>query len=180
MRPVIVTWDDGSTTSTSINGTMEEIRAYYVGQRFNVGDGGNDRFLTAVDVVEPRSGYVDCACRDCMNPAISGDGKPALCGECSQTGCDWDGLQECASPTAYGMEESSPVAGWEHVSTDAWLTWWEPTGCYGVRVPNAPGCWKFEVLDNAGTPGAVAYPHLGGAVEAVGRLLSGIDHFSAE
>jgi hypothetical protein len=58
-------------------------------------------------VAHLRSGYVHCACRDCMNLAISGDGKPALCGECSQCGCDGDGLQECQSPTAYGMEEDS-------------------------------------------------------------------------
>lgn len=34
------------------------------------------------------SGYVPCACRDCMDIAISGDdGRPALCGECEEAGC---------------------------------------------------------------------------------------------
>lgn len=37
----------------------------------------------------PRSGYVDCACRDCFEVAIEGpeDTAPALCWECGAAGC---------------------------------------------------------------------------------------------
>ena len=33
------------------------------------------------------SGYVPCACRDCMDIAISGDDSPALCLLCKDAGC---------------------------------------------------------------------------------------------
>ena len=33
------------------------------------------------------SGYVPCACRDCMDVAISSDDRPALCLLCKDAGC---------------------------------------------------------------------------------------------
>lgn len=36
----------------------------------------------------PQSGYTACACRDCMDTAVSSDtSKPELCAECEQAGC---------------------------------------------------------------------------------------------
>lgn len=51
------------------------------------------------------SGYVDCACRDCFDVAISSDGEPSLCSECEEHGCDAEGESECESPSAYGMSD---------------------------------------------------------------------------
>ncbi len=36
MRSVKVTFNDGNTLVTSVNGTDAEIRAYYIGQSFNL------------------------------------------------------------------------------------------------------------------------------------------------
>lgn len=37
----------------------------------------------------PRSGYTPCACRDCMDIAMSSDmTKPELCSECKDAGCE--------------------------------------------------------------------------------------------
>ena len=55
MKAVTVTWSDGDTTETNINGTMEEIRAYYVGTWFNLGqpyDPCEDRMVQGVSVKE--------------------------------------------------------------------------------------------------------------------------------
>lgn len=40
LRGVRVTWDNGNTTTTSVNGSLSdaEISDYYVGQIFNIGD----------------------------------------------------------------------------------------------------------------------------------------------
>lgn len=38
MRTIIATFSDGNTITTDINGTEQEIRAYYLGQWFNFGD----------------------------------------------------------------------------------------------------------------------------------------------
>jgi molybdenum cofactor biosynthesis enzyme MoaA len=38
--------------------------------------------------IEPQSGYTPCACRDCMDVAITSDGKPALCLLCKDAGCE--------------------------------------------------------------------------------------------
>jgi hypothetical protein len=54
------------------------------------------------------SGYVQCACRDCMEIAISSGGKKrAFCSGCRDAGCpDYQGQpgmsQECQRPDAYG------------------------------------------------------------------------------
>jgi len=36
MRSIKVTFNDGNTVVTSVNGTDAEIRAYYIGQSFNL------------------------------------------------------------------------------------------------------------------------------------------------
>ena len=55
MKTVKVTWSDGDTMITDINGTMEEIRAYYVGKWFNLGGIYNpceDRMVQGMTVEE--------------------------------------------------------------------------------------------------------------------------------
>lgn len=62
------------------------------------------------------SGYVSCACRDCMEIAIMTDGKPALCSDCAEAGCEAGAEKECqASGTCglatYGIDEqAAPLA----------------------------------------------------------------------
>jgi hypothetical protein len=55
------------------------------------------------------SGYVACACRDCMETAITSDGKLALCSDCEDAGCEAGAEQECQSPNAYGCGENDPA-----------------------------------------------------------------------
>jgi hypothetical protein len=50
MKSIRVRFDDGNTLVTDINGTIEEIRSYYIGQVFNLGVGENDLLVTATDV----------------------------------------------------------------------------------------------------------------------------------
>ena len=56
----------------------------------------------------PSTGYVACACRDCMEVAIQGAiGQKAYCSACVEAGCpDHQGVpemsQECRAPGAYG------------------------------------------------------------------------------
>ena len=38
MRDITVIYEDGNTTSTSITGSKETIREYYIGNRFQFGD----------------------------------------------------------------------------------------------------------------------------------------------
>ena len=63
-------------------------------------------FATGTVGRRAQSGYTDCACRDCFDVAINGDGEPALCGLCQQAGCDVDGASECQRDDAYGVEGS--------------------------------------------------------------------------
>jgi hypothetical protein len=59
------------------------------------------------------SGYVFCACRDCMELAITSHGEPVLCHECNTSGCIAGAEQECQAPGAYGgdeIESKSPIA----------------------------------------------------------------------
>jgi hypothetical protein len=56
------------------------------------------------------SGYVACACRDCMETAITSDGKLALCSDCEEAGCEAGAEKECCSPHAYGCGENEPQA----------------------------------------------------------------------
>jgi hypothetical protein len=51
MRAIKVTFDNGDHLVTSINGTEQEIRAYYLGKIFNLGDGsGGDLLVKAVGI----------------------------------------------------------------------------------------------------------------------------------
>ena len=53
LRPIRIHYEDGTTDTTSINGTDEEIRAHYEGQSFNFGDTEEhprDRLLKCVRV----------------------------------------------------------------------------------------------------------------------------------
>ncbi len=51
MKLVKVTFSDGDHLLTTINGTEESIRAYFIGSRFDHGDpDGPERFVTATDV----------------------------------------------------------------------------------------------------------------------------------
>jgi hypothetical protein len=58
------------------------------------------------------SGYVPCACRDCMEVAIQGSARePAYCVACEAAGCpDHQGVpgmsQECGAPGAYGGDDA--------------------------------------------------------------------------
>ncbi len=53
MQSVRVTFSDGDSLETNINGTQEEIQAYYVGKWFNLGQPFNpceDRMVQALSV----------------------------------------------------------------------------------------------------------------------------------
>ena len=53
MRVIRVTFEDGNTMTTNINGTDEEIKEYYVGKYFNFGDTDShpkDKMVKAVGV----------------------------------------------------------------------------------------------------------------------------------
>ncbi len=56
------------------------------------------------------SGYTTCACRDCFSTTISDDGKPVLCDECADAGCDADGASECSGPHAYGCDDETEAS----------------------------------------------------------------------
>lgn len=48
---VNVTFDNGNSLTTDINGTREEITKYYLGNTFNLGDGnGGDLLTKAINV----------------------------------------------------------------------------------------------------------------------------------
>ena len=49
MKNVKVTFENGDTISTRMNGTKEEITAYYVGNKFNLGS-VEDNMQAAVNV----------------------------------------------------------------------------------------------------------------------------------
>jgi hypothetical protein len=50
MRFATVYLADGTSYGTSINGTDEEIRAYFVGQTLNMGEGGDDKMILCTGV----------------------------------------------------------------------------------------------------------------------------------
>lgn len=50
MREIKVYFDNGDSLETCINGTDETILSYYIGQTFNLGNGGNDLMTKAVKV----------------------------------------------------------------------------------------------------------------------------------
>lgn len=59
-RAIRVTFSDGNTLTTEINGSEEEIRRYYLGQQFNFGDTeahptDNMQTATAVEFLPTRA-----------------------------------------------------------------------------------------------------------------------------
>lgn len=50
MKTIRITYDNGQNIVTDINGTKERICAYYIGKRFNIGNGENDLIATATAV----------------------------------------------------------------------------------------------------------------------------------
>lgn len=50
LRTIRVNWSNGDSTMTSINGTNDEIEAYYLGKEFNIGSGENDLLVHAVSI----------------------------------------------------------------------------------------------------------------------------------
>jgi hypothetical protein len=57
MKTIRVTFEDGSQLTTSINGTYDEIRQYYIGRVFNLGHGEEDYITTGktVEFLEEKS-----------------------------------------------------------------------------------------------------------------------------
>ena len=72
MRPIRVTFSDGTVINTEINGTDEEVRRHYLGNVFNFGDTDahpKDKLVTAVKVefLCPNFGLgISCACQSCQ------------------------------------------------------------------------------------------------------------------
>jgi|SRR5579862_64519 len=56
-RKVKVTFEDGNTIITRINGTVADIKKYYIGGTFNVGSPGNDnnQKATRVEFLDTKS-----------------------------------------------------------------------------------------------------------------------------
>jgi len=50
MRTIRVDFSNGDHLITSINGTEQSIREYYIGNQFNIGTGGDDLLVTATEV----------------------------------------------------------------------------------------------------------------------------------
>jgi hypothetical protein len=51
MRTIKATFENGDHLVTSINGTDQDIRAYYLGKRFNLGDGaGGDNVQVCIEI----------------------------------------------------------------------------------------------------------------------------------
>jgi hypothetical protein len=51
MRTIKATFANGDYLETSINGTESDIRAYYLGKRFNLGDGaGGDNVQVCIEI----------------------------------------------------------------------------------------------------------------------------------
>jgi hypothetical protein len=55
------------------------------------------------------AGYAHCACRDCFNIVIDGDGKRrTYCDDCDAVGCPARGSEsECRAPGAYGQDSAA-------------------------------------------------------------------------
>ena len=59
-----------------------------------------------VTAANRESGYTHCACRDCMDVAISARiSHPELCLLCKDAGCDATGESECNRDDAYATED---------------------------------------------------------------------------
>ena len=59
MIAVKVTTRCGESWVTSINATLAEARAYFIGPRFNIGDGPRDRMVEVVGVELVREARAD-------------------------------------------------------------------------------------------------------------------------
>lgn len=84
-RPIRVTFADGNTLTTEINGTEEEIRAYYIGQRFNFGDtdAHPEDNMQAATAVEFLPVLTEGTCRCGVHGWLSlRPGEPFVCLDC--------------------------------------------------------------------------------------------------
>ena len=53
------------------------------------------------------SGYVYCACRDCLDITVSGGtGKPELCRACEEAGCEAATDEQCCSSSECQREDA--------------------------------------------------------------------------
>jgi hypothetical protein len=52
MRTIRVSFDNGDSLTTDINGSEDEILAYYLGRRFNLGDGSGGDLMAVATRVE--------------------------------------------------------------------------------------------------------------------------------
>lgn len=61
----------------------------------------------------PQGGYTNCACRDCMDTAVSGDvSEPELCGECKRAECvPWPGEIELNEYENYECQREDAYSG---------------------------------------------------------------------
>lgn len=50
MKTIRIEYNTGDKIVTDINGTEDSIRAYYIGQLFNLGSGEEDRMAKAINV----------------------------------------------------------------------------------------------------------------------------------
>lgn len=50
MRSIKVTFDNGDSLETNINGSNKEIYDYYIGRTFNLGNGEKDLLVTATEI----------------------------------------------------------------------------------------------------------------------------------
>ena len=50
MISIKITYDNSDTTNTQINASLEQAKAYYIGNTFNLGNGENDLLVKAIKV----------------------------------------------------------------------------------------------------------------------------------
>jgi hypothetical protein len=96
------------------------------------------------------SGYVDCACRDCFDVAVS-SGGPALCSDCRAAGCDASGHSECQRTDNYAqtMATEPPPVGWlVRIESVGWVRVESssPSQVSGRRVDGG-GSWQGKPND---------------------------------
>ena len=65
MRSIKVTFDNGNSLETNINGTNAEILKYYVGNEFNLGDGAGDDLMAKATSVEFLDVPITVYCSSC-------------------------------------------------------------------------------------------------------------------
>lgn len=102
MKTVKVTFNTGDTLTTAINGTDEEIRAYYqTGRQFNLGDGAGGDRMARVVLCE----FIPCpACSEIRE--ITGDGVCERCADATRwaernaIACQAAGIAPAIAPAA--------------------------------------------------------------------------------